>query len=141
MSDFKNPVFSYCRVKNALSTIFNFFHFHHGIITNFILYYNSLVLWTHFLKKRSKQVLSMHLQSCGLWQIHKEASQLITFLLKTLFLRHASFVESWMSRKSNSFVYMFDTNCQFFQITLSEYALQSWKLACITLTIRFSCPT
>ena len=40
---FFNVFFFKCRVKNTLSTIFNFSYLHHGIITHFILYYNSMV--------------------------------------------------------------------------------------------------
>ena len=50
----------------------------------------------------------------NLRHIYKETSQLIFFSLTR--------------RKSNSFVYVFLANCQVFEITMSECALQSSKL-------------
>ena len=51
---------------------------------------------------------------------------------------HTWFSLCLIYKKSNWFVYIFVAKCQFLQIPLTKYVLQSWKLACfIRWTILF----
>ena len=82
-------------------------YFHSFLNTIFQNELNSYYVWTR------KSV------RCKFRQIHRETSQLVFFSM----IHYFRDTIRLMNRISNSFDYTFVTNCHFFQITRSEYAL------------------
>ena len=98
--------------------IFSFPQFHHGIITDFISCYK-VILWfinTYFQSKVMSYCVCTH-RGANFNRLIKNWNSYF-FLLNILFW---DTLQLW-KRKLILFFYIFVTNCQFFQINLSEYA-------------------